>query len=114
MASSAEQTGGRLCHHSCGRSNNHLEQRVGKGTGHFFGAMRIDGFIDPDEFKKQIDHWVRTFRATEPVKGTSGPLIPGDPERLAEQERLRTGVPLQLSVVEKLRALARETGIPLD
>lgn len=92
----------------------HLEQKVGKRTGHFFGALRIDGFIDPEEFKRQIDHWIRTFRSTEPVKGTDGPLIPGDPEREAEQERLRTGIPLQLTVVEKLRTLASETGIPFD
>jgi len=24
---------------------------VGKGIGHFFGAMQIDGFIDKDEFR---------------------------------------------------------------
>src|SRR5206468_834822 len=26
-------------------------RKVGKGIGHFFGAMRIDAFRDPDEFK---------------------------------------------------------------
>ena len=54
---------------------------VGNGIGHFFGALRIDGFIDPDEFKRQIDEWVRTFRATKPAPGTPGVVIPGDPER---------------------------------
>jgi hypothetical protein len=28
---------------------------------YFFGAMQIDGFIDKDEFKKQIDAWIRVF-----------------------------------------------------
>jgi hypothetical protein len=28
---------------------------VGKGIGHFFGAMRIDAFIDADEFKAKVD-----------------------------------------------------------
>jgi len=58
---------------------------VGKGIGHFFGAMRIDGFIEADEFKRQIDDFIRTFRATKPAPGTNGPLIPGDPEREAEK-----------------------------
>lgn len=93
---------------------NHVEQTVGKQTGHFFGAMRIDGFIDPDEFKHQIDEWIRTFRSTKPVEGSDGPLIPGDPERIAQQQRLRSGVPLLTSVVEKLQTLASETGIPFD
>ncbi len=35
------------------------ERSVGKGIGHFFGAMQIDGFIDKDEFKKQIDDWIQ-------------------------------------------------------
>jgi L-2-hydroxycarboxylate dehydrogenase (NAD+) len=87
---------------------------VGKGIGHFFGAMRIDGFIEPDEFKRQIDDFVRTFRATRPAPGTDGPLIPGDPEREAERVRRVSGVPLILPVVEELRAVSQKTGVPFD
>lgn len=90
------------------------ERSVGKGIGHFFGAMRIDGFIDPDEFKTQIDDWIRTFRKTPPAPGTSGPLIPGDTERVAEAIRSQTGIPLILPVVEELRDISRQTGIPFD
>jgi L-2-hydroxycarboxylate dehydrogenase (NAD+) len=43
---------------------------------YFFGAMQIDGFIDKDEFKKQIDEWIRIFRSTKPAPGTSGPRSP--------------------------------------
>lgn len=86
-------------------------RRVGQGIGHFFGAMRIDAFIDPTEFKQQIDDWIRTFRATKPAPGTSGPLIPGDPERLAEAERRITGIPLVPAVIEDLRFVAQQTGV---
>jgi L-2-hydroxycarboxylate dehydrogenase (NAD+) len=87
---------------------------VGKGIGHFFGAMRIDGFVDPDSFKEQVDEYVRIFRATKPAPGTNGPLIPGDPEREAEKVRREQGVPLILPVVEELRAISRQTGVPFD
>jgi LDH2 family malate/lactate/ureidoglycolate dehydrogenase len=87
---------------------------VGKGIGHFFGAMRIDAFRDPDEFKAQIDDLVRTLRATRPAPGTEGPLLPGDPEREAEKERARTGVPLGPAVVGELREISRQTGVPLE
>jgi len=87
---------------------------VGKGIGHFFGALRIDAFIEPDEFKKQIDDLVRTLRRTRPAPGTDGPLIPGDPEREAEAVRRRDGVPLTPPVVEELRDISRRTGIPLE
>lgn len=90
------------------------KRRVGKGIGHFFGAMRIDGFIDGDEFKRQIDDYIRVFRATKPAPGTSGPLIPGDPEREAEKVRREQGVPLILPVVEELREISQKTGIPFD
>ncbi len=90
------------------------EREVGKGLGHFFGAMRIDAFIDPDEFKRQIDDWIHTFRAAKPAPGTNGPLIPGDPEREAEQKRKVEGIPLVMPVVEDLRAISKETGIPFD
>ncbi len=86
---------------------------VGKGIGHFFGAMRIDGFIDADQFKSQVDDYIRVFRATKPAPGTKGPLIPGDPEREAEQVRRQTGVPLTLPVVEDLLDISAKTGIPL-
>jgi L-2-hydroxycarboxylate dehydrogenase (NAD+) len=86
---------------------------VGAGIGHFFGALRIDGFIDPDEFKRQVDHLVRTFRSTTPAPGTNGPLVPGDPEREAEAVRRSRGIPLIGPVAADLEALAAETGVPL-
>ncbi len=87
---------------------------VGKGIGHFFGAMRIDGFIDADSFKSQVDDYIRVFRATKPAPSTSGPLIPGDPEREAETIRRENGVPLILPVVNDLREVSKKTGIPFD
>jgi len=90
------------------------KRSVGKGIGHFFGAMRIDAFIDPLEFKKQIDDYIRVFRATKPAPGTQGPLIPGDPERKQEKIRSRDGIPLVLPVVEDLRYIAKTSGIPFD
>ena len=87
---------------------------VGKGIGHFFGAMRIDGFMDPDEFKTRVDDWVRTFRKTKPAAGTDGPLIPGDPERESEAIRSAQGIPLVMPVVEDLRDISKKTGIPFD
>jgi LDH2 family malate/lactate/ureidoglycolate dehydrogenase len=90
------------------------ERSVGKGIGHFFGALRIDGFMDVDSFKGQVDDYVRVFRATKPAPGTTGPLIPGDPERQAEQVRREKGVPLILPILEDLREISRKTGIPFD
>ena len=87
---------------------------VGKGIGHCFGALAIDGFIDPAEFRRQMDDYVRTFRATRPAPGTDGPLMPGDPEREAEADRHAHGVPLLPAVEADLRTVAAQTGVPFD
>lgn len=87
---------------------------VGKGIGHFFGAMQIEAFIDTTEFKTQIDDWIRTFRETKPQPGTPGVVIPGDPEREAEAIRAEAGIPLVMPVVEDLRDISSKTGIEFD
>jgi len=79
-----------------------------------FGALQIDGFIDKDEFKRQIDDWIHVFRDTKPAPGTNGPLIPGDPEREAEAIRSKEGIPLLKPVVEDLLDISRKTGIPFE
>jgi LDH2 family malate/lactate/ureidoglycolate dehydrogenase len=87
---------------------------VGKGIGHFFGALAIEGFIDKAEFKKQIDQWIRVFRKTKPAPGTPGPLIPGDPEREAEAIRSKEGIPLLQPVMDDLLDISKKTGIPFE
>ena len=89
-------------------------RKVGIGLGHCFGSLKIEAFVDPDEFKQQIDEWIRTFRKTKPAPGTDGPLIPGDPEREAEAIRRKEGIPLIEPVVADLREISKETGIPFD
>jgi LDH2 family malate/lactate/ureidoglycolate dehydrogenase len=89
------------------------DESVGKGIGHFFGAWQIEGFRDPDEFKVQIDKWVRTFRATKPAPGFDEVLIPGDPERRAEAQREKEGVPVLGPVVKDLQGISEYTGISL-
>ena len=90
------------------------ERSVGKGIGHFFGALEIDGFIDKDEFKKQIDDWIRVFRSAKAAPGTNGPLIPGDPEREAEAIRGKDGIPLIKPVIDDLLDISAKTGIEFE
>lgn len=90
------------------------ERSVGKGLGHLFGAFRIDGFMDPDEFKTRVDEWRRVFRETKPAPETEGVLIPGDPERASEARRRIEGVPLVAIVVKELRAVSAQSGVPFE
>lgn len=87
---------------------------VGKGIGHFFGAMEIDGFEEVDVFKKRIDHWIEVFRNTKPVPGKEAVLIPGDPEREAENDRTQNGVPVIQAVVDDLKKISEITNTPFE
>jgi LDH2 family malate/lactate/ureidoglycolate dehydrogenase len=89
-------------------------QLVGAGTGHFVGAMRIDAFRPAEDFKTQMDNWIRTFRKATPVPGAERVLIPGDPERLLEAERRKNGIPLLASVAENLQELSSRFGIDAE
>jgi LDH2 family malate/lactate/ureidoglycolate dehydrogenase len=83
----------------------------GQGLGHFFGAMRIDAFQPNDHFKKHMDQWLRRFRQATPVNGQDAVLVPGDPERRLEHERLEKGIELLPPVENDLSSLAEKFGL---
>lgn len=87
------------------------ENPVGKGIGHFFGAMRVDAFRETQEFKRHMDNWIRAFRNAEPTSPDQKVLVPGDPERIITKERLKDGIPLLKPVVDDLNDLAKSFGI---
>jgi len=88
------------------------EHRPGKGIGHFFGAMRIDGFRDAADFKRDMDKWIDAFRHAANVKGQPHVVIPGDPERICEVDRAENGIPLNEKVIDSLKELAKKFSIP--
>jgi len=81
---------------------------VGEGIGHFFGAMRIDGFRPAAEFKQHMDQWISRFRSAQAVEGETSVLVPGDPERELQAKRIEEGIPLLPPVVEDLKKLAEK------
>ena len=88
-----------------------LEQSVGDGTGHFFGAMRIDAFQKAGDFKDKMDKWIETFRNAKPAPGYDKVLIPGDPERESEQEKLKNGIDMIPAVIKELEEIAEKLGL---
>jgi LDH2 family malate/lactate/ureidoglycolate dehydrogenase len=88
-----------------------LDKKTGVGTGHFFGAMRIDAFQPAGEFLAKMDEWIETFRSAKPAEGEEKVLIPGDPEREAEIIAMRDGISLVPAVRDDLIAIAEALGI---
>lgn len=80
---------------------------VGEGIGHFLGAIRVDAFRPAEEFLKEMDNWILRFKNAKAIEGKKV-LIPGDPEREQETQRMQNGIPLMPSVVEDLKQLAQK------
>ena len=85
-------------------------EQVGKGTGHFLGAMRIDGFRPKEDFKNDMDKWIMRFRNAKHLEGNQV-QIPGDQERNFKAQRLISGLPLIDKVVENLEELGERFGV---
>ena len=90
------------------------DEQPGKGIGHFFGAMRIDAFRPAEDFKKNMDKWIQRFRSAKTVEGQKRVIIPGDPEREMEAERMKHGIPLMPVVLDDLKYLAEKFGIGFE
>lgn len=84
----------------------------GLGIGHFFGVMKPDAFRPLDDFQRDMDLWLKTFRNSTPKNEKDKVLIPGDPEREIASERDINGTPLPISVINDLNSIAKEIGIP--
>ena len=84
------------------------ENQPGEGIGHFFGAMRIDAFRTGEAFKKDMDLWIRRFKAAQPISAQQRVLIPGEPEFEMQEKRTKEGIPLLEMVWEDIRATAEK------
>lgn len=82
-----------------------MDDMPGAGTGHFFGAMRIDAFQPAEQFKQKMDVWIERFRNSTTVVGKDRVLIPGDPERENEEHYTRDGIPLVDEIVAEMQGL---------
>jgi L-2-hydroxycarboxylate dehydrogenase (NAD+) len=91
-----------------------LNEKVGEGTGHFFGAISIDAFQPADIFKAKMDKWIETFKNAKPGKGESRVYVPGEIERENEIEIMNKGIELIPSVRKELKQIAQELEIEFN
>lgn len=74
--------------------------------------MRIDAFQPAEVFRAKMDEWIETFRSATPAQGQEKVLIPGDPEREAEQRIMAEGISLVPAIEKDLEEVAKSLGIP--
>ena len=85
-----------------------------KGTpakvSHFFGAIKIDAFIDVARFKSLMDEFIGILKNSEKAAGQSRIFIHGEKEfELYEQNKVEVAILKQ--VVEEMRKIGEESGV---
>jgi len=79
--------------------------------GHFFIAIDINAFIEPDEFKHTAGEILRALRGSKKAHGAERIYTAGEKEYLAYLERIKTGVPINRKVKEDLIIIRNEYNI---
>ncbi len=70
--------------------------------GHFIGAINPEFFTDTEEFLVNMDRMIDEIHQVEPANGFDKVLVPGEPETLKEEIRLKEGIPITESIYNYL------------
>lgn len=81
----------------------HNDANEMRNLGHFFAVINPDMFVGKDEFKKQMDNMVESLHKQTPAKGFDKVLVPGEPEQIIHEKRLKEGIPLPKSIYDFLK-----------
>jgi len=79
--------------------------------GHFFLAIDPKVFRPEGAFEDDLDAVIDELHATPAVDPALPVLVPGDPEAASRERRLRDGIPLPGSLLEKLQAICDRSGV---
>ena len=74
-------------------------------------AIDPDCFIGRDEFKREMDRYIKNIKESAKARDCTEILIPGEPELRTETERLKDGIPLAPATINELSALGESLGI---
>lgn len=82
-----------------------------RGTAHYFMAIDISKFTELDQFKQDMDDYLRSLLDCKPAPGESRVVYPGYPEYEYELERRENGVPYHPEVIQWYRKTAAELDV---
>ena len=90
--------------------NLYAKKDVPAKVSHFFGAIKVDAFIEPALFKSMMDEYISMLKNSQKAAGEDRIFIHGEKEfELCEQRKEE--VPLYYQVVEELRQVGKEVDI---
>jgi LDH2 family malate/lactate/ureidoglycolate dehydrogenase len=83
-------------------------------VGHFFAAIRLDAFRDPNDFKKDLEALFNQLRTAEKAEGQDKIYIHGEKEFELAEKYSKSGIPLLEEVVKSLKIAGENIDVPFD
>ncbi len=80
--------------------------------GHFLMALDPRAFRDEGAFEDDLDDVIDVLHAARPTTAGEPVLVAGEPEAIAREERLRSGIPIPDALAAKIRAICERCGAP--
>jgi L-2-hydroxycarboxylate dehydrogenase (NAD+) len=80
-------------------------------VGHFFLAIDTEAFIGKDQFKKTAGNVMRGLRSAKLDPKAEKIYTAGEKEFIAEQNRKRSGIPLNKSLQNDIKIMQKELGL---
>lgn len=96
----ATLTGGIISKDLLSMYNTPLEER--RKISHFFLALNISSFNEPEAFRVALQEMVNRIRNLEPVNPEIPVQVPGDPEKRIMAVREKTGIPVSEKKLKEL------------
>lgn len=87
-------------------------EKVAPRVGHFFLAMDIARFMPLDEFRARLTELTGALKHSRKALDRSTIYIHGEKEQARASLHERSGIPLAANVLESLRKIASECGLP--
>lgn len=78
---------------------------------HFFGAIAIDRFRDPQAFRRDMDRMMRQLRETPVAEGAERVYVAGEKEFEHQAAAERKGIPLTEAVYRQICEIGSEEGV---
>lgn len=83
----------------------------GAGDGQFFLALKVDRFLPLAEFHARMDSLIDQIHASALAPGFDRIYLPGEIEHNLRVERLASGLPIEVAVLDELQRLAETVGL---